>query len=560
MPNPDAKTRLPPECRRGNTTSSGRACWEVAFEMDGTDSEQGTFFGRRHVQVARSADGLSWTPFEPVRIDRYTVSAFNNIYFFAVRAIRLSGGEELLLALYPAVFGAEGEETGGVFCSVSRDGVHWSQPHRILASHVFDGVRTDVYPVDTSFGSPTVVDAAQLLLQVAIQHRVHLADPEEGSEACQHSTYIRWYTLDIRALLSPSALGALPAAASELPSISPHSSAFVSRSALPDAERPAAAFVLAGGLAGALSKAALLRYRTNLVDSLGGGVSFVVLALVPSGETRRLSATQTPRLSATQTPRLSARDLEGPTAQLIRSVLSPAAMRVTAIDEAANLWANRSAIIADCLYRGSGYYQQPGARALLLRRLARWWGKLQMAHEMVATYERTRHLVFPRVVLTRPDIDFHAPVQLPAQSTPHADDELAWYSAANPPDGFWIMPRVVANHAMQTASYASHCSGTLASLATRGVSGPYLYSWFIPCHWALQLWERGVRLRVLGNLNATVREHPAASGWDDADGILRSVSIPPEETSVDFDVAGRLPIPVGEGVCSPWRPSPPAEA
>ena len=81
-----------------------------------------------------------------------------------------------------------------------------------------------------------------------------------------------------------------------------------------------------------------------------------------------------------------------------------------------------------------------------------------MAHDMVAEHEHKTGVDFRRVVMSRVDMDFLAPVVLePARPVTPADTHACssglgcWYTCSNPPDGFWVMPRRVAERALQTA-------------------------------------------------------------------------------------------------------------
>ena len=103
--------------------------------------------GARHVQVTRSADGVhGWSRFEQLHFEGLAGvgRSETNIYFFTVRAVgggalggggggggavgEEVGGATLLLGTFPAVLGG----VGGVYASVSRDGVRWSAPVRRL--------------------------------------------------------------------------------------------------------------------------------------------------------------------------------------------------------------------------------------------------------------------------------------------------------------------------------------------------------------------------------------------------------------------------------------------
>ena len=203
------------------------------------------------------------------------------------------------------------------------------------------------------------------------------------------------------------------------------------------------AFILVGALREPLTTDVLQRYHTFVVDAVGvgSGISFVNLKLLHAGAKLAVDSLQ--------------KDVE--------SILSPAAAQISTIDEAALRWGNMSSSMADCLWPPAfGHYLRDASRRLLKGRLAGWWGALQMAHDMVATHEREHGFSFLRVVMTRADLDFLAPVQLPpASSAGGVLESSTWFSASNPPDGFWIMPRRVAEHALQSAKSAAECTGAM---------------------------------------------------------------------------------------------------
>ena len=87
--------------------------------------------GGRHVQLATSADGISdWSRFRQLRIDSYAIKPGNNIYFFTVRPV-LAGACRLLFAAFPAVIDGD----GGVYVSVSGNGLRWARALSGLESH-----------------------------------------------------------------------------------------------------------------------------------------------------------------------------------------------------------------------------------------------------------------------------------------------------------------------------------------------------------------------------------------------------------------------------------------
>lgn len=113
-------------------------------EMNGTQhlyirANMNPLGGSRHVQHSQSHDGgLTWTRFEEIHIHNYTVHRDNNIYIFDVFA----DDNGYFVARYPAVIGKD----GGIYESVSDDGLNWSQPKLIRKTESY-GERTTLHPV-----------------------------------------------------------------------------------------------------------------------------------------------------------------------------------------------------------------------------------------------------------------------------------------------------------------------------------------------------------------------------------------------------------------------------
>ena len=129
-------------------------------------------------------------------------------------------------------------------------------------------------------------------------------------------------------------------------------------------------------------------------------------------------------------------------------------------------------------------------------RIPRWWGAMELGAQMINEYEQSASVRFETVVLVRPDLVFDAPIgrwKLYAGCT-----SSTWYTAVEPPDAFWIMPRRVATHALKTLKHGlEHClpkyDGTRATIPK--AFSEFRFSWYIPCFWTLEQWGRGVRLR-----------------------------------------------------------------
>ena len=278
-------------------------------------------------------------------------------------------------------------------------------------------------------------------------------------------------------------------------------------------ERPTEAF-----------EARLRRYREFFVDALSGGSigtsnNFALLKALWGAEADAL------------------RD----TSRTIHRALSPVTLRLTASDEPHDAWINTSARIANCLWASAQYRKGHDMQA----KIARWWGALQIAHDMVSQHEMAHNISYDRVMMTRCDIEFHAPSTLPLSSISTTDHLHTWYTASNPPDALWVMPRRVAERALQTASIAARCSDGF-QLQPR--SRNYLFSWFIPCFWTRELWAEGVRLRALGryHINATVQLH------GEKQASISDLGAAPNTCSVTHDSPGELPSVQGYGLCSPW--------
>lgn len=136
--------------------------------------------GGRHVQMASSADGHgSWARFQQLTFSGYTTRAHNNIYFFSARAVPLpltgTRHDRLLLATFPAAI----EGLGGVYCSVSFDGVHWAAPRRVMESKVLPAWRTTDHPVD---GESSSRGREEGKVSVVLEHNVAIPTDAESDE------------------------------------------------------------------------------------------------------------------------------------------------------------------------------------------------------------------------------------------------------------------------------------------------------------------------------------------------------------------------------------------
>lgn len=131
--------------------------------------------GGRHVQLSTSANGRDgWSRWSQIRIDGYTTKPQNNIYFLAARRV-LAGSCPMLLATFPASI----EGRGGLYASVSRDGLRWGAPARVLNSTVLASWRTRDHPID---GEPVMRPSlGGGGMVIGVQHRVAVPADEETS-------------------------------------------------------------------------------------------------------------------------------------------------------------------------------------------------------------------------------------------------------------------------------------------------------------------------------------------------------------------------------------------
>ncbi|KAL1522357.1 hypothetical protein AB1Y20_017349 [Prymnesium parvum] len=154
--------------------------------------------GARHVQVTRREAG-GWARFEEVRLENYTVSRENNIYFFVVQRFGRA-----LLAAFPAVIGGE----GGIFWAASRDGVHWSPPSLLMPSRAVAG-RTADHPVRWKFDEPllNVTDdtsgpAFPRRVELHVEHQVATIPPPKGTKPEVDGPFHCVYELNATRLVS----------------------------------------------------------------------------------------------------------------------------------------------------------------------------------------------------------------------------------------------------------------------------------------------------------------------------------------------------------------------
>ena len=88
------------------------------------------------------------------------------------------------------------------------------------------------------------------------------------------------------------------------------------------------------------------------------------------------------------------------------------------------------------------------------------------------------------VVVVRADVVFHAPIR-----TQREVAARTFYTAVDPPDAFWILPRAQARHVLQTASLMTRCAREPAccSVMTNCYEDDLMHtiSWYLPCYWGI---------------------------------------------------------------------------
>ena len=136
--------------------------------------------GGRHVQMSSSLSSREgWSPFEQLSFEGYAAAPANNLYYAAVRSVPMSPSlcEDVLLGLFPGAINGR----GGVYASVSADGVHWGELRRIFPSEIHASWRTADHPVEGALDS-----SAATQLSIVIEHHVSVprrrraaSDPSE---------------------------------------------------------------------------------------------------------------------------------------------------------------------------------------------------------------------------------------------------------------------------------------------------------------------------------------------------------------------------------------------
>lgn len=194
-----------------------------------------------------------------------------------------------------------------------------------------------------------------------------------------------------------------------------------------------------------------------------------------------------------------------------------------------------------------------GRRAFDLRAI-RWWSTMEWALDMVERRELVRKRRFQSLLTVRVNVAFAAPVGmwLPQLSKPDT-----WYTAVEPPDAVWLLPRWLAGYVMRTLSAFIDA----AERKTCSNSTKYAFSWFIPCYWSDRFWGSlppeaplavggtnavgGLRVRFTPAFNGSVKIHAHGGVADLAGCPARTVQ--PERGAPDDVLSSDEPI-----YCKPW--------
>ena len=186
--------------------------------------------------------------------------------------------------------------------------------------------------------------------------------------------------------------------------------------------------------------------------------------------------------------------------QRLAALELPGQQEVLASDVAAERSRNAAARAYECAFKA--HYKESSAQNNVAV-LARWWGALAMAWDLIARWEAKHSLRFEQVLMARADILFIAP--MPCASY---DTNSTFYANRYIPDGFFFMGRGVAERAMQTLRTTSSCVASVEDvldvekLSNRtGHCCQALRSWrvsyYIPCYWVREGWSSGLRIATL---------------------------------------------------------------
>lgn len=178
--------------------------------------------------------------------------------------------------------------------------------------------------------------------------------------------------------------------------------------------------------------------------------------------------------------------------------LRPVASFVDTADSADTRFRPSAKAAMDCLYPNwMGLYTDDRRRHMAENTFSYWWGAWQIGWEMIFANELESRISYETVLLVRADLDFQMPIAPRDQR-----DLTLWYTAIEPPDAFWVMPRRVAAGVLTSASRMVSCSGDAGCCAL--MPGCFSISWVNVCNWADRL---GVPVVQDDSCDYTVRTH-----------------------------------------------------
>ena len=142
--------------------------------------------------------------------------------------------------------------------------------------------------------------------------------------------------------------------------------------------------------------------------------------------------------------------------RLITHYLNPDVKVIDPGDRALSFYQNDSDAGFSCIWPGEEklYFKHAVRyRGKFTRAFAAFWGHLALAWDEIDSFERYKRVKFNTVIMVRAGLTLTSPL-----GYHHTYSPSAWYSAYDPPDSFWIMPRQVAAAALTTARSAIACA------------------------------------------------------------------------------------------------------
>ena len=262
------------------------------------------------------------------------------------------------------------------------------------------------------------------------------------------------------------------------------------------------------GATNGLGKKELSLLRTNVVDAVpaetGPSESFAVLKCTDHDG------------------KLCTDAAEGTLWNATLSTLQPVAASLVRGDDLGPRFRNTTHLLKPALecMMGVGVHRKPFDAAI------RMWSTMEWAMDMVERRELVRKRQFQSLLTVRVNVAFATPVGM---WLPQLAEPNTWYTAVEPPDAVWLLPRWLAGYAMRTLS------GFVDAAARKACRKPteYAMSWFIPCYWSTRFWESlppeapqavggtravgGLRVRFTAAFNGSVPIH-AHGGFADLAG------------------------------------------